>query len=341
MINFLSLDDYYKIITFFSAGFGFFISALIYFSNPKAVLSRLYVLSTLLTLVYITTPFFVRLPILEKFIPIFFKLAYAAAPVSLLMFYYMILHLFPGLKRHRRLDYFEIFLCASASLLALSPAFIKVINPTQWGPNPILGQIKFFYFAAMVSCVLLVFYYIFKGFFTLSAGERGKYAYFITGFLFFAIGNTLFLIIFPLLGFAAAQYYPFGVFPFIVYVAFTAITIFRKGGFEVKSILTDLLVGIFGVVLLILPIFSEGLLKTASMFIFIFFLVIGYLLIRYTHREVKQKEVLEQLVKERTRELAEKVAELNKWYHLTVGRELRMAELKDENRKLKEKLKNG
>jgi len=46
---------------------------------------------------------------------------------------------------------------------------------------------------------------------------------------------------------------------------------------------------------------------------------------------------LEEEVKDRTKELAEKVKELEKWRRLTTGRELRMAELKKEIKKLKEK----
>lgn len=48
-------------------------------------------------------------------------------------------------------------------------------------------------------------------------------------------------------------------------------------------------------------------------------------------------ENLEKKIEERTQELNAKVMEIEKWYHLTVGRELRMAELK---KKIKELEKN-
>ena len=48
---------------------------------------------------------------------------------------------------------------------------------------------------------------------------------------------------------------------------------------------------------------------------------------------------LEEKVRERTKELQEKVDELNKWYQLTVGREIKMSELKEENKRLKEEIK--
>ncbi|KPJ55611.1 hypothetical protein AMJ49_06735 [Parcubacteria bacterium DG_74_2] len=49
-------------------------------------------------------------------------------------------------------------------------------------------------------------------------------------------------------------------------------------------------------------------------------------------------QTLEQRVKERTKKLQEKADELEKFYKLTIGRELRMVELKQEIKKLKQKL---
>lgn len=49
---------------------------------------------------------------------------------------------------------------------------------------------------------------------------------------------------------------------------------------------------------------------------------------------------LEEQVKTRTKELQEKIEELETFQRLTVGRELKMAELKEEIKRLKEKLKN-
>jgi hypothetical protein len=51
------------------------------------------------------------------------------------------------------------------------------------------------------------------------------------------------------------------------------------------------------------------------------------------------KEELETRVDERTRDLKQKIEELEKWQRLTVGRELKMTELKREINELKEKLK--
>jgi PAS domain S-box-containing protein len=53
-------------------------------------------------------------------------------------------------------------------------------------------------------------------------------------------------------------------------------------------------------------------------------------------RELKElNEKLEEKVGQRTKELQEKLNELDKWYRLTVGRELKMMELKEEIKKFK------
>lgn len=67
--------------------------------------------------------------------------------------------------------------------------------------------------------------------------------------------------------------------------------------------------------------------------------IIGYYLALTDITELKelQKE-LEKKVEERTKELKERVAELERFQKLAVGRELKMAELKEEIEKLKEEL---
>lgn len=65
--------------------------------------------------------------------------------------------------------------------------------------------------------------------------------------------------------------------------------------------------------------------------------IIGYFLALSDITEIKKlREELEEKVKERTKELQKRVEELEKFHKLTIGRELKMAEIKKELQKLKE-----
>jgi len=68
---------------------------------------------------------------------------------------------------------------------------------------------------------------------------------------------------------------------------------------------------------------------------------IGYSMAFYDITELKKlQEDLEKRVEERTEQLSKRLDELEKFRKVTIGRELRMSELKKEIRELKEKLKN-
>jgi len=85
------------------------------------------------------------------------------------------------------------------------------------------------------------------------------------------------------------------------------------------------------------------------------FIISGVLSIKSILKEIRHKEDLERLTKEleslnesledkveqRTRELNEKVQELEKFYKLTVGRELKMLELKKKIESLEEGIREN
>jgi Ca2+/Na+ antiporter len=133
---------------------------------------------------------------------------------------------------------------------------------------------------------------------------------------------------------------------------FTAYAILKHHLFEIRVILTEILVGVMGLILSCVPfLMADKNLKILMSLVFLFYCLIGYLLIKSTLKEVNAKETLEQKVQERTRELQkskddleqskkvaeERARELEKWYNLTIGRELRMAELKEKIKEIETK----
>ena len=353
MLNEVSYLTYYQILTFFSLGLGIYLSILVYSANPKAPANRIFILFTFLALIWSTGPYVGNLIGVSQWSIIYLKFCYALAALNGYIGYLLITRLFPKIPKYRSLDITALIFGLLDFLFAFLPFFIKNIELTSWGINPIFGTGRFLYFPTIVFFVVIVPYLIIKTYRRAPPMERSQYSYFLSGFFLFVITAGVGNVLAPLLGYSASKYWLIGCFGPVFLISFAAMAVFRGQAFEVKSILTDLLVGIFGITLLILPLFLTGPMRILGLLLFSFFIIIGYSLIQYTHREVRQKEILEERVKERTKELetAKDIAEgrakeiekrkedLEKFYKLTVGRELRMIELKKQIKELEEKMK--
>ncbi|MCU0652861.1 MAG: hypothetical protein MUD10_01220 [Candidatus Pacebacteria bacterium] len=201
-------------------------------------------------------------------------------------------------------------------------------------------------------------------FWALSAGLFG-----ITNLLFNIVG-AVFGGILGYIGFFSL-FADYAVIALLGYLAYQAA---HEKLFGIKVILVEIFVGLMGAILAVLPFFIEVIWQQALLFIlFALFCGFGYLLIKSTINEYREKEqlelrvadrtkelqsaklnleeansVLEIRVKARTRELEKlnrtleekiagrtndleaKIRDLEKFQRITVGRELKMIELKKE-----------
>jgi hypothetical protein len=140
----------------------------------------------------------------------------------------------------------------------------------------------------------------------------------------------------------------------IPFIGLTTYAVIKKQLFDIKVILTETLVYGFFIFLLGQAIFNNFLPAFYAQLInIIFFSPIAYLLIKASRSEIRKSEILEEKVSERTKDLQasnqaleqskriaeDRAKELEKWYSLTVGRELKMAELKNQIKDLEQKVK--
>jgi membrane protein implicated in regulation of membrane protease activity len=203
-------------------------------------------------------------------------------------------------------------------------------------------------------------FYLLKHYFKSKGFKRLQLKYFILGIGIHSIGGFITAGIIPLI-YPKFDYVDISAILTVPGVGLVTYAFVKRQLFEIKVILTEILVVAIALALLIYGLLAQSFGDYIfRLLIFLSFSFLGYLLIRLTQKEIKAKEeaeklaqksrelsgTLEQRVKERTKELEKSYNEIKKrseeleeFYDLTVGRELKIVELKKEIKKLKDKSK--
>ncbi|MFA5643324.1 MAG: histidine kinase N-terminal 7TM domain-containing protein [Candidatus Paceibacterota bacterium] len=309
---------------------------LIFFNNPRAKVNRLASLMAASTTVW-AAAWAVQAFIGEKETALFWarilNFAVVFIPVLYLHWVLALLEVENVLKNKviLVLGWLSTFFFA---FFAFTPYFVATVNPKPYfifySEPGILHPFFLALYGAMISYLVYACLKVFK-----SSDVYRKI-------------QVKYILVSAILGFGGAAtnyliFYDIPVPPFgnpLVGMAFVSLTysIVRYRFFDTKIILTEILLAIMGAAIAILPFLMSTLfLQILTGVIFLFFCFISYLLLQYTHRETQAKELLEKRVEERTKELDERNKELEKFYKLTIGRELKMAELKDKIRLMENK----
>lgn len=126
--------------------------------------------------------------------------------------------------------------------------------------------------------------------------EKKQLKYFFLGASSTILITATTNLILPLFG--LYQYSKLGPLGTIFLISFTGLAILRYHLFEIKVILTEILVALMGITLMILIFFMPSVpLRFLTGSILFLFLIFGFLLIKATHEEVKRKEEAERLLK--------------------------------------------
>jgi len=182
-------------------------------------------------------------------------------------------------------------------LIIFSPFILQDIylRPKN-GFDILYGDLFYFLFLPYVLLLVsITTFNFFSSYRYLKREEKLRLQYLLIGLGIFVIGSAIFSFLFPIIT-GSDIYYRLGNYSSIFFVALTAYAIIRKHLFGIKIILTELLVGVMGIILLI-QIFLAPTLnwRISSTVVFLLFCVFGYYLIKYIRKEEELRKQAEDL----------------------------------------------
>lgn len=375
-----------KLAVFFINAIGIELAFWVYLINRRHKTNQLFLFFSLCLLVWVDFDFmgtFAPFLVAEADVR-WVALASTRIIFAFLCFFFFLLSVYSGRtlfkkggKRHV-LEFFQLMIWAALLVFSFTDAIVASvsINPddpiaTQISPGKLL---PLYLVVAVVSFVCSLFSLARKHR-QLLPPAKSKFAYVLAALGLFGTFNIVFNVIIP----AYWNVYPgqislLGDYSIILLLGFAGYLILKERLFGIKVILTEILIGLMGAILAVMPFLIDVMWqRILLLLLFALFCVFSYLLIKSTIREYREKEMLEyqvkkrtrelentkknleelntvleirvtartaeleklnqtleEKVKERTRDLRQKIDDLEKFQRLTVGRELKMIELKKE-----------
>ncbi len=227
------------------------------------------------------------------------KIAWFATPLLFVFLYFLVVYYLNKEKEYQFLN--RVILLAGAGSALITAFTGLIINKIKF----VNGDLSVVYGKGMIPFLGIIFlfmcaplYLLFKEYVKSSPKAKTKIEYLLVGIFIFYLANIIFNITFPII-LDIAHLYWIGDYSAIVLVGFIAYAIIKQELFGIKVILTTVLVGSIGVLLLLdALVFTEKLsfqlIKGGTLIVFLFF---GYLLIRSILREIYYREELRKAYK--------------------------------------------
>lgn len=337
--------DTLSLINLFSLTGSLALSIFVYFKDPGKKLNRLFALFCLITSIWIATNFIDSVNYSHE---LWFRTTYALAPIVIASAVAWVIEL----CRWKTKTIYAILILFFCALCSLLPFAGNLLFRYLVDGNFIPGTLFVLYFAYFAVLVIYLFYILIKTYSRSKGAEKLQIGYVMVGILFPGTVGIISSALLPMLGISIFTNIDSP--SMLFFTLLTAFAITRYHLFEAKIILSEILVGATGIFLFFLPfiIDSPGL-KAITLLGFLTYIAFGYYLVKTIHEERRRKEraerfaegvekfneLLEASVAQRTKKLQEKTDELEKFYKLSIGRELEMAELKNKIREMESREK--
>ena len=279
--------------------FGIWLFFWVYAVAPKKKTNQWFALLTVSILAWVNAGYFLSFSTSLRSALFWARFAPSAVFVFLVVFYYFVIYFPREAKEYiisrRVILFIGLFL---AIVTFFSSFIIHDVEFTVWGVNPVFTLAgKLIFYGIVSAVVLLTTLLLIKKYTTLAKEEKLKTQYFFIGLFIFVSMNVIFNILLPLVQ-HSIKYWQFGNYSVIFLLGFTAYAIVRRQLFDIKVVLTELLVGMIGIVLLV-QVFTapSPVWKILNGIIFILFIIFGYFLIQATIREIRRREEVERISK--------------------------------------------
>ena len=302
MIDFFFIN---RILVIIISAIGVWLGAFVYFSNKKSEINRVFLVMIFCALSWIILCYFSGILVDNLDLSLLFaRIAYGTTALFFVPFYHFF-SIFTKIKTPKFLKLFIPLASITIFFLSVFTDFIALemveasIMGISIGVVPAVGLGKFLYFSFVLLITFLVVVKILKKHFYASQKEKTKLHYFLLGIIIFVITNLVFNVLL-VLGTGDARYYQIGNYSIIFFLGFTALAIVKNELFEIKVVITGILVSLIGILL-----FADLLLLTdvfwiqiAKFIVLLIFLGFGWALVKSVIKEIKQREQLERLARE-------------------------------------------
>lgn len=218
--------------------------------------------------------------------------------VSLIIFMSSMLYLpfvFPLRSKYAKLvkNIASIFSILLVTFTLFTPFVISNIQFESWGSNIIYGNYFIVFIVFTIISILVLITKFIISYIRLGAPERSKIRLFFAGLIIVTVVNIFVqVIIRNIVG--SDEFYRFGNYSVIIFVAFTAYAIVRQQLFDVKLILTEIGVAIVNIAAIEQIFLSQGTYHVLiNSLLFVFVAYGSYILVKSVIREIKFREELQ------------------------------------------------
>ena len=193
---------------------------------------------------------------------------------------------------------FSFSVYGSVALISLiTNLIVRDVEYLNWGTNIVGGKLYFLYFPLTLFAIGAIIFLLIKKYKESEGEKKKQVSYILIGTIMYLLIVTPLSVILPGIT-GSNEFAKFSPYSWVFFIFFTTLAITRYHLFGIVVILTELLVGVIGLVLLIQIFMAPNLLwQIINGIVFVLFIIFGYYLIRATIREIKRREEVEKISK--------------------------------------------